>query len=478
MSINKSIFREYDIRGIFDKELNEQSVKLIGYHLGQKIGGSKIVAIGYDARSHSPILRDYLTSGLNAAGCRVLDMGMVATPVNYFANYQPIKTLISAQHSALSSQQLEASIDASIMITGSHNPPEYNGFKITIDKAPFFGADIYALGDAILADANREIEENTEKIDIDVKTPYIDFMVEAFSALKGLNKKIIIDCGNGVAGTVINTIFDRLKFDYKGLYCNPDGTFPNHHPDPSEEKNLTNVKAVLKEEGDIAFAYDGDADRIAVLTHRYNIKGDQMALLFALGMENPTVIGEVKCSQVMYDELERRGAKAIMYKTGHSNLKVKMKETNADLACEVSGHIFFKHRYFGYDDAIYATLRMLELVAQGIDLDKELDTLPQVFSTEEIKVKTTEEEKFDIIDKVKELLKTPPADFPAIKNIIDVDGVRINFEKGWGLVRASNTTPVLVTRFESTDAALAKAYEDAVNTLIQIAQQKVQKENM
>jgi len=183
-------------------------------------------------------------------------------------------------------------------------------------------------------------------------------------------------------------------------------------------------------------------------------------------MENPTVIGEVKCSQVMYDELERRGAKAIMYKTGHSNLKVKMKETGADLACEVSGHIFFKHRYFGYDDAIYATLRMLELIHDGIDLDKEIDALPNVFSTEEIKVETTEEEKFAIIDKVKELLINPPADFPKILNIIDVDGVRINFEKGWGLVRASNTTPVLVTRFESTDEALAKEYENKVNTLI------------
>ncbi len=471
MSINKSIFREYDIRGIFNKELNEQSVKLIGYHLGQKVGGGKIVAIGYDARSHSPILRDYLTSGLNAAGCTVLDMGMVATPVNYFANYQSIKTLITNPPSSI--LHPEVSPDASIMITGSHNPPQYNGFKITIDKTPFFGSDIYALGDAILADANRQIEDNTEKIDIDVKTPYIDFMVKEFSALKGLNKKIIIDCGNGVAGTVINTIFDKLGFDYKGLYCDPDGTFPNHHPDPSEEKNLADVKAVLEKEGDIAFAYDGDADRIAVLTHRYNIKGDQMALLFALGMENPTVIGEVKCSQVMYDELERRGTKAIMYKTGHSNLKVKMKETGADLACEVSGHIFFKHRYFGYDDAIYATLRMLELVAQGIDLDKELDALPQVFSTEEIKVETTEEEKFAIIDKVKELLATPPADFPAIKSIIDVDGVRINFEKGWGLVRASNTTPVLVTRFESTDAALAKLYEEKVNHLIAEAKAKL-----
>jgi phosphomannomutase/phosphoglucomutase len=194
-----------------------------------------------------------------------------------------------------------------------------------------------------------------------------------------------------------------------------------------------------------------------------------MALLYAMKMEHPTVIGEVKCSQVMYDELERRGAKAIMYKTGHSNLKVKMRETGADLACEVSGHIFFKHRYFGYDDAIYATLRMLELLQDGIDLDAQLDALPKVFSTEEIKVETTEEQKFLIIDKVKELLENPPSDFPKIMNIIDVDGVRINFENGWGLVRASNTTPVLVTRFESTDEALAQLYEREVNTLIEHA---------
>ena len=183
-------------------------------------------------------------------------------------------------------------------------------------------------------------------------------------------------------------------------------------------------------------------------------------------MDEPTVIGEVKCSSLMYDELERRGCKAIMYKTGHSNLKVKMKETNADLACEVSGHIFFKHRYFGYDDAIYATLRMLELVNDGIDLDEELAKLPKVFSTQEIKVKTTEEEKFKIIDEVKKLLQNPPADFPSIKNIIDVDGVRIDFENGWGLVRASNTTPVLVTRFESTNEDEALHYENAINNLI------------
>ncbi len=392
-AIEKSIFREYDIRGIFEKELNEKSVKLIGYHLGQKITGDKVVAIGYDARSHSPLLRDYLTSGLNAAGCKVLDMGMVATPVNYYSNYIDFDGLTT---------------DASIMITGSHNPSEYNGFKITVDKSPFFGEAIYALGDEIIANQDFFIQDNSSKTDIDVKTPYINFMVKEFEHLKNFPKKIVIDAGNGVADTVITDIFDALNFDYTGLYLEPDGTFPNHHPDPSVEKNLADVKAALAKEGDIAFAYDGDADRIAVLTHRHNIKGDQMALLYAMKMHNPLVIGEVKCSQVMYDELERRGAKTIMYKTGHSNLKVKMKETGADLACEVSGHIFFKHRYFGYDDAIYATLRMLELMHDGIDLDKEIDALPQVFSTEEIKVETTEEEKFAIIDKVKELLTHPP----------------------------------------------------------------------
>jgi len=455
--MTKTIFREYDIRGIFEKELNEQSVKLIGYFLGKKIkalGG--VVSIGYDARTHSPILRDYLASGLNFAGCKVLDMGMVATPVNYFSNY-------------VNPENVEEQVSASVMITGSHNPSEYNGFKMTLDKSPFFGDDIYALGDEIIANADMEIPDNTTKIEIDTKRQYINYMVENFAHLKGFDKKIVMDGGNGVADTVITDIFDALELNYEGIYMEPDGTFPNHHPDPSVEENLVDVKALLEKDGDIAFAYDGDADRIAVLTHKYNIKGDQMALLYSMKMENPTVIGEVKCSQVMYDELERRGAKAIMYKTGHSNLKVKMKETGAELACEVSGHIFFKHRYFGYDDAIYATLRMLELVQDGIDLDAELDALPLVYSTEEIKVETTEEEKFLIIAKVKELLENPPADFPKIMNIIDVDGVRINFEKGWGLVRASNTTPVLVTRFESTDEALAKEYENRVNALIENA---------
>jgi phosphomannomutase/phosphoglucomutase len=444
-----SIYREYDIRGIYEKELNEQSVVRIGYALSSKIDG-EYVAVGYDARSHSPILFEYLVRGLNAGGKKVLDMGLVPTPVNYFTNYQEWDGITPS---------------ASVMITGSHNPSEYNGFKITVDKAPFFSEDIYALGrECDAMEMPKTVEREVTKIN--AVDRYVDFLVAEFQHLKGMDTKIVYDCGNGVAGVVTEDIFSRLELKTKGLYIDPDGTFPNHHPDPSDEHNLIDVKKLLESDGDIAFAYDGDADRIAVLTHKNNIKGDMMALLFAMKMDKPIVVGEVKCSQVMYDELEKRGATAIMYKTGHSNLKVKMKEVNADLACEVSGHVFFKNRYFGYDDAIYATLRMLELVHDGIDLDEELAKLPKVFSTEEIKVETTETEKFKIVDRVKELLKNPPALFPTIKSIIEVDGVRINFENGWGLVRASNTTPVLVTRFESTSADEAKRYESAINDLI------------
>lgn len=451
-----SIYREYDIRGIYEKELNEESVTKIGYALAMNIRG-KYVAVGYDARSHSPILFEYLVAGLNAGGKIVLDMGMVPTPVNYFANYQKF-------------DGIEAS--ASVMITGSHNPSEYNGFKITVDQAPFFGEDIYALGRRIET-MNMPEKVKREVITINAKERYIDYMVENFTHLKGMKERIVYDCGNGVGGVVLPEIFERLGLHVKGIYVDPDGTFPNHHPDPSVEHNLADVKALLEKEGDIAFAYDGDADRIAVLTHHNNIKGDMMALLYAMKMDKPTIVGEVKCSQVMYDELERRGCKAVMYKTGHSNLKVKMKEINADLAAEVSGHIFFKERYFGYDDAIYATLRMLELVNDGIDLDAELAKLPKVFSTEEIKVETTESEKFRLIEALKTLLKNPPQDFPPIKNIIEVDGVRVIFDQGWGLVRASNTTPVLVTRFESTDEALSKLYEKKLNELIATAKKNL-----
>jgi phosphomannomutase/phosphoglucomutase len=447
----KTIFREYDIRGIYPNELNEQMVKLIGYFLGKRIlNEGAYVSIGYDARSHSPILCEQLTSGLNHAGCKVLNMGLVATPVNYFSNFQTFDGITP---------------NASIMITGSHNPSEYNGFKITIDKKPFFGEDIYALGAEIMRNYGMEIEDNFSSIKIDAKERYIAYMIKEFDHLKGFDKAFVYDCGNGVAGVVVQDIFKGLGFTCKGLFVDPDGTFPNHHPDPTVEKNLKDIKKELEGEFELGFAYDGDADRIAFLTKKNNVKGDIMAILFSRAMNNPTVIGEVKCSQIMYDDINKRG-KAIMYKTGHSNLKVMIAKTNADFAAEVSGHLFFNDRYFGYDDAIYATLRMIELVKNGLDVDAEIAKLPVVYSTEELKVETNENDKFPLVEKVKELLKNPPFGFPAIKKIVDVDGVRVIFSDGWGLVRASNTTPVLVTRFESTNADNAKLYEQKLNEVI------------
>ena len=450
----KSIFREYDIRGIFEKELSETNVKKIGYFFAsevkEKFPDAKYISVGYDARTHSPILKQWLSSGINKAGIEVLDMGLVATPVNYFSNY-------------ISNDGKNTS--ASIMITGSHNPPEYNGFKITIDKTPYFGEDIYSLGERVLA-SDINIEDNTKTIKIDTKKEYIDYMIKEFSHLKLEDKSFVFDCGNGAAGSVLRDILEGLNINSHIMYETPDGTFPNHHPDPSEVENLEDIKEELSTGiYNLGFAYDGDADRIAVISPKYNFKGDVLALFFSRFIENPIVIGEVKCSQIMYDTINTYG-KAIMYKTGHSNLKVKIKETNASFAAEVSGHIFFNDRYFGYDDAIYSTLRALELVSNGFDYDAEYEKLPKLFSTDEININTTEEKKFQIIADLKEKLENPPANFPKIKDIITVDGVRVVFENGWGLIRASNTTPKLVTRFEAVDEKTALMYQEKLLELI------------
>ncbi len=450
----KSIFREYDIRGIYEKELSESTVKKIGYYFGlevlKRLENSKYISVGYDARTHSEQLKNWLTSGIKKSGLKVLDMGLVATPVNYFSNYI---------------ENDGKSVSASIMITGSHNPPEYNGFKITIDKAPFFAEDIYSLGDRVL-NSDIDIKDDNETIAIDTKKEYINYMIKEFSHLNLNDKKFVFDCGNGAAGTVLRDVLDGIGINHNIMYEEPDGTFPNHHPDPSEVETLEDIKAELSTgKYSLGFAYDGDADRIAVLSKKYNFKGDILALFFSRFIDNPTVIGEVKCSQVMYDTINTYG-KAIMYKTGHSNLKVKIKETNASFAAEVSGHLFFNDRYFGYDDAIYSTLRALELVSDGFNYDLEYEKLPNLFSTDEINIDTTEERKFKIIDELKEKLKQPSKDFPIIKDIITVDGVRVVFEDGWGLVRASNTTPKLVTRFEAKDEKTALGYQTKLLELI------------
>lgn len=450
----QTIFREYDIRGIFPAELHQESVRAIGFLLGERVRlkGGKYLAIGHDARTHSRQLFTWLAEGIAAADMTILDLGLVPTPVAYFANFQSFEGITP---------------DGSVMITGSHNPPEYNGFKITLFKEPFFGEAITALGEEArkLVEARIACAKEPMILKIPALERYIDYLSEEFKGLSALTIPLSFDCGNGAANVALEPILKRLGLKSEILYGEPDGRFPNHHPDPSEACNLVDLQTLLKNRGGIGFAFDGDADRLAVLTSRHVFKGDELAVILARRMENPTVIGEVKCSMNMYEEINKFG-RAVMYKTGHSNLKVKLKELGASLAAEVSGHIFFNDRYFGYDDAIYAAFRVLELVANGVDLEAEKEALPRLFSTEELKVKTTEERKFPLVERFKHLIESRRDSLPPIVEIISVDGVRVVFEEGWGLVRASNTTPVLVTRFEAKSPEKLALYQSALESLL------------
>lgn len=447
----ETIFREYDIRGIYEKDLNELSVKAIGYCLGitMKNRGVKSVSVGFDARLSARALFGFLVSGLNRAGLEIFDIGMLPTPVGYFSVFTGV-------------------FDANIMITGSHNPKEYNGFKITIGVESFFGADLQKLKDSVneFLSSGEVVKDDFCATKFDVLSRYVQFYEKEFSHLKGLKTKIICDCANGVAGIALERVVKALCLNATLLYKEPDGNFPNHHPDPSEERNLKDLKTALNGEFEIGFGFDGDADRIAVLTKKRVIKGDDLAYLYAKNMKNPRVLGEVKCSQNMYDEIDKIG-KSFMGKTGHSNIKKAMRELNIDMAAEVSGHIFFKERFFGFDDAIYAMIRVLELVQKGFDLDAELDKLPVLYSTDEIKVSTKDETKFKIIDELKKELNKKDNGLPNILDIIDIDGVRIKFDGGWALVRASNTTPVLVTRFEASSPEFVKLLEEKVLNLVE-----------
>ena len=457
--ISKTLFRQYDIRGIVNKELNIENTKLIGYFLGltikEKSKSLPYIIVGYDVRTHSNMLFEALISGLNLASCKVLNIGLVATGVNYFASYQ--EYLIN---------NITIKPNASIMITGSHNAKNYNGFKITINNEPFFADDLITLYERIINSKNIEIPSNLDFIKIDAKKLYVDYMLNQFSHLKDFKVPFAIDCGNGVANTVLCDILNLLNLNYQGLHLEPDGEFPNHHPDPTNEKNLEDLKFLLKDDCNLGFAYDGDADRIAVLTQKYNIKGDMLALLFSKTMKNPVIIGEVSYSENIFKELNQTST-TIMNKTGYSNLRLKLKELNADLAAEVSGHIFFNDRYYGFDDAIYATFRVLELLYLGINLDEELDKLPKVYTSANIEIEVREDEKFEIIEKIEDKLNHIQRGFPIIKNILKIDGLRINFENGWALIRASNTNALIMTKYEATSFGTAIAYKKAVENLIQ-----------
>lgn len=431
-----NIFREYDIRGVVGDELNEKVVKAIGFCLGEEMvkKGVKTVSVGYDARLSANELFNYLVSGLNKAKLEVFDIKMLPTPVGYFSVFTD-------------------EFDANIMITGSHNPKNYNGFKITIEKDSYFGKDLQNLKLKVkeILDKNIEIKDDFKVQEFDILSKYVEYLTSNFKHLKNLDLKIVCDAANGVAGIVLEHLKKNLDLNMEILYSNPDGNFPNHHPDPSVEENLKDLKSKLKDDYDIGFGFDGDGDRIATLTKNRNIKGDELAYLFALNLKDPKIIGEVKFSQSIYEVIDKFGT-TYMSKTGHSNIKKMLKDGDFDLGAEVSGHIFFKNRYFGFDDAIYAMLRVLEILNNGTNLDLELSKLPKVYDTNEIKIEVDENSKFKIIETFKEHLRE--LDLPEILEVIDIDGVRVHFKDAWALLRASNTTPVLVARFEAKNEDL------------------------
>ena len=465
--IEKKIFRKYDIRGIVNKDLTDESVKLIahayGIYLKNKFNKSfnqLTVTIGRDARLSSERFSKILAENLNEKGINVIDIGMCPTPLLYFSLFE-----------------LE-NIDGGIMITGSHNPPEYNGFKVCVGKETLFDKEITELYNIIINNkdlfAKDKIKGNFKKYDI--CSHYINFMEEHFQDLKkeeNKEKTVVLDSGNGVAGLVAPEIFRRLNFNVIDLFSEPDGNFPNHHPDPTIPENLKYlIDEVLKSNALVGIGYDGDADRIGAITEKGDIIwGDQLLILYSREIlkktKNAKIIGDVKCSQVLFDDIKKNGGIPIMWKTGHSFIKNKLKVEKAAVAGEMSGHIFFADRYFGYDDAIYASLRLVELLAKsGKKLTELLADLPKTFVTEEIRIDCPEEIKFKVPEILKEKVLKDKELKDEIKEIITIDGIRIIFNSGWGLVRASNTQPVLVLRFEGYTPEKRDFYRQKIENLL------------
>jgi phosphomannomutase/phosphoglucomutase len=438
--MKEQIFREYDIRGIYGTELTDENAYLIGKAFISLIKKDtdkepKKLSIGMDARLHSEKLKRSLIKGITESGVNVIDLGMCPTPLQYFSLFR-------------------LPLDGGIMITGSHNPPEYNGFKLSIGKETIFGEKIKLLRKIILDKDFITNEKRGTVETYDIIEDYKNFMIDQFSSFEGI--KLVIDSGNGVAGLVAPEIFKKLGAEVIELFSEPDGRFPNHHPDPVVLENIQILRdTVLKEKAHIGIGYDGDADRLGVIDENGNVVwGDQLMIIFARDVlsKNPhaKIIGEVKCSQIMYEEIKNMGGIPIMWKTGHSLIKKKMKEENALLAGEMSGHIFFNDRYFGYDDAIYASLRLVDIMKRNCKpygLSQLLKGIKSCHISPEIRINCPDDKKFIIVEKIKEHFNK--------YECITIDGVRINFPKGWALLRASNTQPVLVLRFEAeTEEAL------------------------
>lgn len=450
--LNPGIFREYDIRGVAEKELLDADVKALGQGLATYIlrHSGRTVCLGCDCRLSGTRLHDALLKGFLAAGANVLDLGTVPTPVLYYA-------------------VIHFQADGGAMITGSHNPPEYNGVKTVCGSGTIHGPaiqDVYRL----IAQTDFESGAGTVR-KVDAVTPYVDEVAAQFTFARKV--KVVLDAGNGTAGPVVRKVLEKLNVEPIELFFDMDGRFPNHHPDPTILSNLNALQASVRENrAELGIAFDGDGDRLgAVDEHGAVIHGDMLLLIFAREIlsrkPGSTFIGEVKCSQAMYDKLRELGGNPIMYKTGHSLIKAKMKEEHAELAGEMSGHMFFADRYYGYDDAIYAACRLLEIVAKsGKPLSDQLNGLPKMVSTPELRVDCPDDLKFRIVSQLAEIVGRN-------RRIVDVDGVRVPFEHGWGLVRASNTQPVLVMRFEAESEELLEKYRRELEAAVDQAKQQV-----
>ena len=442
------IFKAYDVRGIVTSALTPQVTELIGRAIGSEARARRqtAIAVGRDGRLSGPQLSAALARGIQATGVDVVDVGQVATPMLYFAAYH------------LGTQ-------SGVAITGSHNPPEYNGLKVVLGGDTLAGEAIQALRQRI---ESGNLESGSGSYTTrDIREDYLRRIVSDVKLSRPLS--VVVDCGNGVPGATAPELYRRLGCTVKELYCEVDGTFPNHHPDPSNPANLADVIDTLKHEGDIGFAFDGDGDRLGVVTKSGKIiYPDRQLMLFAADVlsRNPgaEIIFDVKSTRNLDSWIRERGGKPTMSKTGHSFIKAKLRETGAPLAGEMSGHIFFKERWYGFDDALYAGARLLEILSREQDVSRVLETLPDAVSTPELHVKTAEGENYTLIEKLKQTAR-----FEGAQELITIDGLRVEYRDGFGLARPSNTTPVIVLRFEADDeAALKRIQEDFRHALLAV----------
>jgi phosphomannomutase len=447
MQVTASIFKAYDIRGIVPSTINEEVAEALGRAFGTRAlaEGEKTVAVGRDGRLSGPSLAAALIRGLAAAGVDVIDVGMVTTPMLYFA----ANTLTRS----------------GIQVTGSHNPRDYNGFKMVLAGRAIYGDEIQALRNLMETETSALAATPGKVTQVDVEADYRERIVSGIKLERPL--KIVIDSGNGIAGASAPAIFRALGCEVTELFSEVDGNFPNHHPDPSKPENLQDlIKALQTGDAELGLAFDGDGDRLGIVTKDgTNIYPDRQMMLFARDVlsrvPGGTILFDVKCSQRLAPEIEAAGGVALMYKTGHSLIKAKMKEINSPLGGEMSGHIFFKERWYGFDDGTYAGARLLEILSRVPDAGIVLNDLPTSFSTPELNVACQEGEPHTVVEA---LIKT--ADFAAPAKISTIDGLRVDWPDGFGLIRASNTTPVLVLRFEGhTEEALHRIEADMLTLL-------------